>query len=151
MSNQPRKSMPPQSGWPALSDWHRLLYFAALSLVWLAVARWRFGRISVRAVQARNERAGLGRSQPASPREASRIAWIAFALPRVANRVPWRSDCLVQAMAAQDWLSALGLASQIVIGVEKPADGDFGSHAWLTCGDTIVTGGESDRYTVIVE
>lgn len=70
-----------------------------------------------------------------------RVAW---AVPAAASRVPWRSDCLVQALAAQNWLHAEGLQTQVHIGVAR--DGSFTAHAWLTCGDMVITGGEVARF-----
>jgi hypothetical protein len=69
----------------------------------------------------------------------------------VARWMPWRSDCLVRALAAQSWLAAQGLASEIVIGVDKPADSGLMAHAWLRCGNRTVTGGVVDQYTVILD
>ena len=88
----------------------------------------------------------------ASPAEADRtlIARIAYVIPRISARLPWRSDCVIQAMAAQDWLAEHGLAGEIRIGVERPADGKFGAHAWLLHDGVIVTGGDIDRYDVLL-
>jgi hypothetical protein len=54
-------------------------------------------------------------------------------------------------MAAQTWLAEHGLASEIRIGVERPADGKFGAHAWLVHNDAVVTGGDVTRYDVLLE
>lgn len=37
---------------------------------------------------------------------------VAAVVPRVAPWLPWRSDCLVQALAAQHWLGAKGVAAR---------------------------------------
>ena len=70
-----------------------------------------------------------------------RVAW---AVPAAASRVPWRSDCLVQALAAQNWLHAEGLQTQMHVGVAR--DEPFTAHAWLTCGNRVITGGEVARF-----
>ena len=57
---------------------------------------------------------------------------------------------MVQAIAGQNWLGALGVASEIQIGVEHPADGEFGAHAWLLAGGEVVTGGDIERYHVLL-
>ncbi|AKQ41542.2 hypothetical protein CP97_05165 [Aurantiacibacter atlanticus] len=75
------------------------------------------------------------------------LSWV---LPRVAYRMPFRSDCLVQAMAAQDWLLEQGIASSIVIGVVGGEGRAFESHAWLTYGREIVTGGDVEAYRPIL-
>ena len=72
---------------------------------------------------------------------------VAFVVPRVAARVPWRADCLVQALAAQRWLRRKGIPTTLHVGVPKEIPSEFEAHAWLIQGDTIVTGGDIERYT----
>lgn len=67
-----------------------------------------------------------------------------------ARLVPWRSDCLVQAMAAQRWLRREGRQTQLVIGVHKDPAGRFEAHAWLRCGMVTVTGGDVARFTPLL-
>jgi len=62
--------------------------------------------------------------------------------------VPWRSDCFPKAIAANKLLQRSGYASTIHLGVDKESEGQLLAHAWLTCGEIVVTGGEDlDRYT----
>ncbi|RIV83057.1 lasso peptide biosynthesis B2 protein [Aurantiacibacter zhengii] len=63
----------------------------------------------------------------------------------------WRSDCLVQAMAAQNWLKRKGIPTSIVIGVDKSGDEGSDAYAWLRAGDLIVTDGNIDNFTVILD
>ena len=89
---------------------------------------------------------------------------VAFAIPAIALRVPWRSDCMVQAMAAQSWLARYKIPSTMTIGVRKDAPSalgpsalgssalgpsGFGAHAWLAVGDFLVTGGDISGYVAI--
>ena len=67
---------------------------------------------------------------------------IAFVVPRVASRVPWKSDCLVQALAAQRWLRAARIKSTLSIGVREQRAAEFEAHAWLSVGNMLVTGGD---------
>jgi hypothetical protein len=67
----------------------------------------------------------------------------------MARRVPWRSDCMVQAMAAQRWLASSNIPSTMTIGVRKDAPEGFGAHAWLQVGDAMVTGGDFSSYVAI--
>jgi hypothetical protein len=60
----------------------------------------------------------------------------------MAARVPWRSDCLVQATAAQRWLDRHQIPTQLHIGVRKDHAAGFEAHAWLCHGALIVTGGD---------
>ena len=72
---------------------------------------------------------------------------IAYVISAAANNVPWRSDCFPQTIAARMLLKRFGYASTIHIGVDRVAEGELEGHAWLTCGETVVTGGaELDRY-----
>ena len=65
-----------------------------------------------------------------------------------AGNVPWRSDCFPQTIAARMILRHHGYASTIHLGIERQGESDLIGHAWVTCGDTVVTGGEDlDRYT----
>ena len=75
---------------------------------------------------------------------------VSFAIRAAANNVPWRSDCFPQAIAARAMLKSRGYASTIHLGVEKAGEGELAAHAWLTCGETVVTGEEeADRYVEI--
>lgn len=75
---------------------------------------------------------------------------IGFIIPRLSKRLPWRSDCVIQAIAAQDWLAARGMASEIRIGVERPEDGPFAAHAWLMRGERVITGGDISAYSLLL-
>lgn len=74
-----------------------------------------------------------------------------FAIVHMDRRVPWRSDCLVQAVAGQNWLMRRGIASKIVVGVARSGQTEFESHAWLARGDRILLGGNVDRFRPILE
>lgn len=75
----------------------------------------------------------------------------AFFIGRMALRVPWRSDCLVQALAGQQWLADAGIASEIVVGTALQPDGTFLSHAWLRQRERIVLGGNISGYRPLLE
>lgn len=80
--------------------------------------------------------------------DLKRLQRIGFAIRAAANNVPWRSDCFPQAIAARAMLARSGYASIIHLGVEKPEENVLAGHAWLTCGEIVVTGGaDLDRYT----
>jgi len=138
---------PPLSGVPHPRDWWRLLYFALRAAAELVRARIVFARIGVKDIQALNARFS---GAPVPPDTALLLDWIAYTIPRAAHRMPFRADCMVQALAAQNWLAARGIGSAIVIGAERPEDKPFAAHAWLTCGQRVVTGGEIGRYTELI-
>lgn len=107
-------------------------------------------RLEAAEIPQRN-RASSAAARAAPPAGAAAVMErIAFILPRVSARLPFRSDCLIQAIAAQNWLSAKGLAKEIRIGVEKADTTGFGAHPWLVHGETIVTGGDIGRYHVLL-
>lgn len=126
---------------------------AGRALFELAFARLGHARLQVPRIHYWNHRsAATGRAPTAAqPADAATIDRVAYVVPRVAYYLPWRSDCLIQAMAAQRWLDRLGIATSIVIGVDKPENGEFAAHAWLQYGDRIVTGGEVSNFKVLLE
>lgn len=140
----------PQKGKrPAPADLVWLLPFALRGFFELVRARIAFSRLEAKAIPARNRAARESAASSGAIAPAT-LARITYVLPRLSDRLPWRSDCLVQAIAGQNWLQALGGASEIQIGVENPKDGDFGAHAWLMHDGEVITGGEIDRYSLIL-
>ncbi len=116
----------------------------------LAFARVRLGRES-----AEDLLAGITSDSAATPSlpgtaVALRVQRVANAIGRASSRVPWRSDCLVRALAAQRWLCRMGVATKLFIGVRATSIGGVDAHAWLTCGDVVVTGGDISPYTPLV-
>lgn len=144
----------PKSGKrPGLRDIRWLTVFAARGFIELVRARLIFANLEAKAIPQRNKTARLIAKQTsnAAPVVAQiNLARIAYVLPRLSDRLPWRSDCVIQAVAGQNWLSSLGAASEIQIGVENPQDGKFGAHAWLLHGESVVTGGDITRYELIL-
>lgn len=63
--------------------------------------------------------------------ESARIERISRAVMRSARLVPWRSDCLVQALAAQEWSAQLGIRTTITIQVGRGDGEEFLAHAVL--------------------
>lgn len=118
-----------------------------LLLARIALARFRTGHLGQRNRAAGSQGRVLDHRCAGDVEQAEGIAWI---VPRVAGRMPFRSDCLVQAMAAQDLLLSKGLASDVVIGVEGGEAKDFASHAWLVCNDLVVVGGDIGQFEPIL-
>jgi hypothetical protein len=115
--------------------------------VWLALARLALLVLPFRRLAARLCREmDKGDGSP-DPRLLERIG---YAIRTAAANVPWRSDCFPQSIAGRMLLKHYGYASTIHLGVEKVGDKDVAGHAWLTCGGTVITGGEGlDRYAEI--
>ena len=79
------------------------------------------------------------------------IRRVTYAVGAAANNVPWGSDCFPQTIAARMLLKRQGYESIVHIGVERVGEDVLNGHAWLTCGDVIVTGGaELHRYTELL-
>ena len=126
------------------ADWRDL----AVAAVELGRARWRLARTPSARLLAELRRPAP--PLPASASDARAAARVAWAVPVAARLVPWRSDCLVQAMAAQRWLGRERRPTQLVIGVHKDGAGRFEAHAWLRCGTVTVTGGDVARFTPLL-
>lgn len=74
------------------------------------------------------------------------------AVRAAANYTPWSSVCLPQAVAAQWMLRRRRIAATLYLGVAKESASPPGlvAHAWLRCGDQILTGaGGRQQYTVL--
>lgn len=139
--------VPAQGEKPGWKDLGWLTVYAVRGLAELMRARLVFARLEAKEIPGRNRMAKERAIRSADPATMARIGYV---VPRISDRLPWRSDCLVQAIAAQNWLAAKGAASEIQIGVENPTGGGFGAHAWLMAGSDVVTGGEIERYHVLL-
>jgi len=112
---------------------------------WLLVARIGLAVMPFSRLSAKLSAESTAERHAADP---GLLQQIGDAVRIAANHVPWRADCFPQSIAARMLLKRQGLASTIHFGVERQGKEDLSGHAWLTCGDTVVTGGtELDRYT----
>lgn len=128
-------------GWLARYGWR-----ATCELV---KARRRFGHLDLMRLRDNPDVAELPHKD-ARRSDPDLIERVAFIIPRIAALMPFRSDCLIQATGARAWLADFGVASRIVIGVERPRDRPFAAHAWLEHNGRIVTGGDVSQYTVLL-
>ena len=76
----------------------------------------------------------------AAPAERRLASEIGFAVRRMADHTPWQSACLPQALAAQRMCRRRGLGSTLYLGVAGSGDAELEAHAWLRCGDAVLTG-----------
>jgi hypothetical protein len=67
---------------------------------------------------------------------ATQIAW---AIETSRWFTPWNSNCMARAIAAQQMLAKRGIPSTLYIGAGKEGNKTFGTHAWVRCGDQLVT------------
>jgi len=115
---------------------------------WLLVARVRLASMPFSALSKRLSPEG---DVAAAEADEEILRRIGFAVRAAAGNVPWRSDCFPQTIAGHELLKRQGYASKIHLGVERPNKDNIAGHAWLTCGETVVIGGEDlTRYTELL-
>jgi len=77
-------------------------------------------------------------------------ARVGHAVETASQYTPWESKCLVQAIVGKIMLRRLGIASTLYLGVGRDERKDLVAHAWLRCGEIVLTGGQGrDRFTVV--
>lgn len=75
---------------------------------------------------------------------------VGIAISRASRYVPWRCKCYEQAIAAKMILRGRGFQTTLYYGVAKDQDNKLIAHAWVRCGDYIVTGRPGmKRFTVV--
>jgi hypothetical protein len=88
-----------------------------------------------------------------APELVVRAARVGWAVRAASVRSPWQSTCLAQALAATLMLRRRGVPGTLYLGVARrhqSGSGRLEAHAWLRCGETILTGvGDHDRFTAI--
>jgi hypothetical protein len=130
----------------------RLLFLEAV--FWLGIARlatllFPFKRIAPLLGEHQSPEGGIKPVPPTHPNVLEQqIGW---AIQAAAKRTPWQSLCLAQAMAGKKMLQRRRRRSTLFLGVAKDPEKDgLQAHAWLQCGQGIITGGEeSPRFVVI--
>ena len=77
---------------------------------------------------------------------------VGAAVRSAANHTPWGSVCLPQAVAAKWMLKRRNIPGTVYLGVikDKTKPEKLAAHAWLRCGNIILTGAKGHRqYTVV--
>lgn len=120
--------------------WMFLQAAVALVLARLAVAVLAF-RLSTRVLGLHAEG-----PDPAAPRGHERAAVVGWAVDAASRRLPWPSNCLVQALAAALLLRCHSISATLSLGVTRDNAARISAHAWLSCGEVIVTGGHSGEF-----
>lgn len=131
-------------------DWlrRRLLLEAVVTLpvAWLLLRLVPFKRIA----------AWLGTPGGESPtdltsREVSLGREIGWAVRRTAIRLPVQARCLVQGLAAAAIARRHRVPTTLYLGVARGKEDRLEAHAWLRCGDQVVTGRAGHQRFQIVE
>ena len=114
-------------------------------------------RLLVLSVPFRWLAASLGeRMRESAPEAASADLQLARligqAVRSAANNTPWESVCLPQAVAGHWMLRRRSIAATLYLGVTKETDKpeQLAAHAWLRCGDIILTGAAGHRQFTVV-
>ncbi len=81
-------------------------------------------------------------SYEASRKELSRAYKVGWCVNKMSDFTPWESKCLVQALTAQLILKVLGISSTLYLGIAREESNKLVAHAWLRCGELIVTGAD---------
>jgi Transglutaminase-like superfamily len=87
-----------------------------------------------------------------SREDSEKAQMIGRAIISSANHTPWESVCLPQAVVAQWMLKGRHIAGTLYLGVAKgeAKTEKLAAHAWLRCGDAILTGAANHlQYTVV--
>jgi hypothetical protein len=94
-----------------------------------------------------------GEADEGCGREAGeRAAEVAAAVLRAARRLPWESTCLADSLAVALLLRRRGIGATLYLGVgsDESAPRRVAAHAWLSCGDRLLTGADEEgRYKVL--
>lgn len=110
--------------------------FAILLIPFRGIAPF-LGQVMAESASHDPENAGL----------ADRISW---AVQTAARHTPWQSKCLAQAMAAKMMLKRRKVCSTLYLGLAKEKGGAVSAHAWLRCGERILTGTPAhEQFTVV--
>ncbi len=116
-----------------------------------------WARLLIRLVPFRRLAPRLGRAQAESSSlltiDAQRLALdVAWAVGAATRHTPLRFVCLPQALAAKWMLRRRGIANTLYLGIAAGRENASAmtAHAWLRCGDKIVTGAREIAGHVVV-
>ena len=75
---------------------------------------------------------------------------VGLIIEMVSRYTPWESKCLVQAIVGKIILRQCGITNTLYLGVRRDRRQNIIAHAWLRCGDTILTGNRGITYFRVV-
>ncbi len=123
------------------------LFFEAL--FWLMISR-----LAISLAPFRRIAPFLGHAMAETPMDpsefrplAGRISW---AVQTASRYTPWASRCLAQAIAAKMMLKRREIPSTVYLGLSKEGPKGLSAHAWIRCGDKILTGADGRRQFKVV-
>lgn len=127
------------------------------SLLFISLWRLALARFAVLVIPFRRIAPSLGiqghtASTKITASQTLDAVQIGRAVRAVARHTPWNSNCLAQAIAAKRMLQHRSIPSTLYLGVRKSKDAtdNLNAHAWLACGDHILTGkGQHQEFTIV--
>lgn len=124
----------------SLSKYDKRLIFEALILVGLY-------RMMILVVPFNKYSKYIGEYNRETPLEINdndynSIKRIAWSVNIVSKYVPWESKCFVQALTAQRLLKRRKIDNTLYLGLNTHSN-KMEAHAWLRCGQILVTGGNN--------
>jgi hypothetical protein len=136
--------------WHRRSGTERLLLLEAFVLLGIA-------RFFVLAIPFRWLAVTLGQhmkesAEEVAPRELRIAGLIGQAVCSAAANTPWESVCLPQAVAGKWMLQRRRISGTLYLGLAKKENGPerLAAHAWLRCGDNILTGTAGHQQFTVV-
>lgn len=90
------------------------------------------------------------RQSAVATRQSEEIEQIKTAIGRASKMSPWRNRCLVSSLVARRMLNRRKVPSKLSLGVAKDKGGRTVAHAWLSAGETEVTGKHGDYQELFV-
>lgn len=150
MLNLPKSIAAIPAKWRRRSRTEKMLLLEAFLLLGLA-------RFLVLTIPFRWLARSVGKHMQESPLVANeaelRLArLIGQAVCSAAGNTPWQSVCLPQSVAGQWMLKRRGIAGTLYLGAAKSEvrAEQLAAHAWLRCGELIITGASGHRRFTVV-
>jgi hypothetical protein len=117
---------------------------------WLGCARLAIVILPFRRIApflGRNMAQSLEAEESANRELLDKISW---AVTTASRQLPWECLCLAQALAGKAMLKRRGVTSTLYLGLAKDEEASLRAHAWLRCGNRILTGErEMAEFTII--
>lgn len=128
-----------------LRDWGGI--FAAS--VALLRARIQFARLPIKVIFGKLGFAPQGSDLLTEDQQIIAVR-ISKSVRLAAANLPWRTDCIIQAMAAQHLLKRHEIKSSGFVGINRSNDNLATAHMWLKTGDIFITGQTSKKFKSVI-
>jgi hypothetical protein len=128
------------------------------AVAWIGLMQALIPSIKFKRIAGLFRLAAGEKRQVLSPEQAAEASTIGWAVAAAAARGPWRPLCLGQALAGMAMLRRRQIPGTLYLGVAASAfppvpsiSGDpFAAHAWVRCGDAVITGESGfEQFSVI--